>query len=314
MRKRRANDSYSGALAPFDSLLKVVDEVHEHNALLIIRGGEPLLYPRISDLLAHIKSRGMFVSVETNGVPLKKYAETLVRLNVNHLTISVDGPEEVHDLVRGVKGTFARLRKSLQELEKQEDKYGFKIHRSITCTVSGDNYRSLGAMADVTRALGFAGVCVVPYYYIPERQGLEYEKLMRKEFACEAYSWRGFHHEESGVDVDVFLAELEEFNSKLGELPSYSYMPLTDDEYREWFSSSDTTVRQAECNNIWGCLDVQPDGNVNFCVDFPDYSIGNVADNSLHEMWHSERAWRFRELRSAREMPVCFRCGSKYMG
>jgi radical SAM protein with 4Fe4S-binding SPASM domain len=59
---------------------------------------------------------------------------------------------------------------------------------------------------------------------------------------------------------------------------------------------------------------VQPDGNVNFCVDFPDYSIGNVADSTLHQMWHSERARRFRELRSAREMPVCFRCGAKYMG
>jgi MoaA/NifB/PqqE/SkfB family radical SAM enzyme len=65
MQKRQPNDSYSGTLVPFDSLLKVVDEVHEYGVPLIIRGGEPLLYPRIPDLLAHIKSKGM--SLVTSG-------------------------------------------------------------------------------------------------------------------------------------------------------------------------------------------------------------------------------------------------------
>jgi sulfatase maturation enzyme AslB (radical SAM superfamily) len=33
-------------------------------------------------------------------VLLKEYAETFVKLKVDHLTISVDGPEEFHDYVR----------------------------------------------------------------------------------------------------------------------------------------------------------------------------------------------------------------------
>lgn len=314
MRERQPNDSYSGTVVPFGSLLKVVDEVHERGAFLIIRGGEPLLYPRVMDLLAYIKARGMSLSLETNGVLIRKYAEALVKLKVDQLVISLDGPEEVHDHVRGVKGTFARLRESLQELEQHEDRYGHRIQRGATCTLSRYNYRGLGVMADVARSLGFDSICIVPYYYVPERQGLAYEKLMREEFACEAYSWRGFHHEESGVEADLFLAQLKEFKSKLGEFPSYPYMALTDDEYREWYSRSDTTVHQSQCNNIWGLLDVQPDGNVNFCVDFPDYAIGNVAESTLHQLWHSDRARRFRELRANMEMPVCYRCGAKYMG
>ena len=314
MQKRKPSDSYSGTVVPFDSLLKVVDEVYEYGAPLIIRGGEPLLYPHIMDLLAHIKSKGMSLSLETNGVLLKKYAESLVKLKIDQMIISVDGPEEIHDHVRGVKGTFAKLREGLQKLEKHEDSYGYKIPRGINCTLSGYNYQGLGVMADVARSLGVDGICIVPYYYIPEKQGLAYEKLMREEFSCEAYSWRGFHHEESGVDVDLFLAQLEEFKSKLGELPSYPYMAFTDDEYREWYSRSDTTVHQARCNNIWGLLDVQPDGNVDFCVDFPDYAIGNVVESTLHQIWHSDHARRFRELRTRKEMPVCYRCGAKYMG
>ncbi|MBN1410386.1 MAG: radical SAM protein [Spirochaetales bacterium] len=314
IRGNKSMDSYSGEVVSFENLLKVVDEIHEHKAFLLIRGGEPLLYPRIVDLLAHIKSKDMPLSFETNGVLLKNFAESFVELKVDHLTISLDGPEEVHDLVRGVKGTFARLRESLKEIEKYENKYGFKIDKSITCTVSGDNYRTLGAVPDVARELGFKTLCVVPYYFIPEKQGLAYEKLMQEEFSCKAYSWRGFHHEESGVDVEQFIEQLNEFKSNLGDLYSYPYMALTDEEYREWYSKSDTSVRQAMCQNIWGLLDVQPDGNVNFCVDFPDYVIGNVVESTLHQLWHSERAWKFRELRTKMEMPVCYRCGAKYMG
>jgi MoaA/NifB/PqqE/SkfB family radical SAM enzyme len=314
MLNKKPIDSYSGTVVPFDNLLKVVDEVHEYGVPLIIRGGEPLLYPRIMDLLAYIKSKGMSLSLETNGVLLKKYAEALVKLKIDTMIISVDGPEEIHDHVRGVRGTFDKLRESLQELEIHENRYGYKIPRGITCTLSGYNYQGLGAMPDVVRALGVGVICIVPYYFIPEKQGLAYEKLMREEFSCEAYSWRGFHHEESGVDVDLFLGKLEEFISKLGELQSYPYMAFTDDEYREWYSRCDTTVHQARCNNIWGLLDVQPDGNVNFCVDFPDYAIGNVMESTLYQLWHSDNARRFRELRTKEEMPVCYRCGAKYMG
>jgi sulfatase maturation enzyme AslB (radical SAM superfamily) len=255
----------------------------------------------------------MPLSIETNGVLLKKYAESLVRFKVDNLTLSLDGPEDIHDHVRGVKGTFARIGEGLQEIERYEDRYGYKIHRGITCTLSGYNYRGLGAMPAVMRSLSLNHICLVPYCFIPERQGLAYERLMREEFSCEAYSWRGFHHEESGVDIDLFLAQLQEFKSNLGEIKSYPYMALSDEEYREWYTRSDTTVHQAECNNIQGLLDVQPDGHVNFCIDFPDYAIGNVAESTLYEIWHSDRARKFRNLRAQGEMPVCYRCASKYL-
>jgi MoaA/NifB/PqqE/SkfB family radical SAM enzyme len=313
MLRKKSNDSYSGSVIPFEVLRKVVDEVNNYGSSLIIRGGELLLYPHILELLTYIKSKSMPLSIETNGVLLKKYAEPLVKLKVDNLTISLDGPEEIHDDVRGVSGTFARIREGLQEIEKYEDCYGYKIHRGITCTLSRFNYRGLSAMPDVASSLGLKNICIVPYCYIPEKQGLAYEKIMREEFSCHAYSWRGFHHEESGVDIELFLAQLHEFKSRLNGIQSYPYMALTDEEYREWYTKSDTTVHQAECNNVRGLLDVQPDGNVNFCIDFPDYSIGNVIESTLHQIWHSDRARKFRELRAGREMPICYRCASKYL-
>jgi MoaA/NifB/PqqE/SkfB family radical SAM enzyme len=314
IRNAEHRTSRSGRMASFDALLKTVDEIAYFGSIMLIRGGEALLYPGLLDLIAYAKDRGIVLLLESNGVLLRNFAEALVKLRLDWLGISVDGPREIHDLVRGVKGTFESMREGLEELTRQEERYGHAVHRSITCTLSADNYLKLGEMPAVARSLGFKNITIVPYYYFPDSVGLAYEDLMREKFACEAYSWRGFHHEASGVDPDLFLEQLHAFKARLGDLTSDPYMELTDEEYRTWYASSDKTVKRSDCSNIWGLLDVQPDGNVNFCVDFPDYVIGNIEQNSLYDLWHSERAKKFREPRVGAEMPVCYRCGAKYMG
>jgi MoaA/NifB/PqqE/SkfB family radical SAM enzyme len=139
------NDSYSGSVVPFDVLLKVVDEVYKYGASLIIRGGELFLYPRIIELLAYIKSKSMPLSIETNGVLLKKYAEALVKLKVDNLLISLDGPEDIHDYVRGVKGHSPESERVSRKSKSTKTANDYKMHRGITCTLSGYNYRGLSA-------------------------------------------------------------------------------------------------------------------------------------------------------------------------
>jgi MoaA/NifB/PqqE/SkfB family radical SAM enzyme len=60
-------------------------------------------------------------------------------------------------------------------------------------------------------------------------------------------------------------------------------------------------------------LPTSVDGPANFCVDFPDYSIGNVKAASIEELWNAGPAARFREYRRKRPLAVCHRCGAKYM-
>jgi MoaA/NifB/PqqE/SkfB family radical SAM enzyme len=48
-------------------------------------------------------------------------------------------------------------------------------------------------------------------------------------------------------------------------------------------------------------------------VDFPDYTIGNVRDSTIAEIWNGPRAEAFRKYRRTRPLAVCSRCGAKYM-
>ena len=292
---------------------RVVDELAAHGIqLLLLRGGETFMFPGIIELLEYIHAKGIFISIDTNGTLLKKVAEDIVRIGKMHLTISVDGPEPVHNAVRGVPGTYQRIKEGVARLAQLETQSANTISRSICFTISQYNYRSLGLMPDVARSLGLGSIAIVPYYYFPDSVGHLYEEEVRN-LGCNAFSWVGFHHEDSGVDFAEFQRQYHQYLANLGDIHDYPYMPLNEQQYRSWFADAQTPVGYLHCQNIEKLIDIQPDGSANFCVDFVDYSFGNVREACLGELWNSERAERFRQYRRERPLAVCHRCGAKFM-
>jgi MoaA/NifB/PqqE/SkfB family radical SAM enzyme len=293
---------------------RLADELADHKIQsLLLRGGEVFLYPGIIALLEYIRQKNIFISIDTNGTLLERFAEDIVRIGNIHLTVSVDGPEAIHDSVRGARGCFQRIRRGLARLTEEEKRSGRAVSKSITFTISPYSYRGLGKMPEAARSLGITTICIVPYYYVPQATGARYEEELRRNFDCEAYSWRGFHHEESGVDADAFLEELRTYRSTLGGIEDYPYLRMSEEEYRTWFADATTPVGPAACANVEQLIDIQPSGEANFCVDFPDYSIGNVRESTIEELWNSPRAGKFRTYRRKRPLAVCYRCGAKYM-
>lgn len=293
---------------------RLADEVAAYKIrFILIRGGEPFLFPGIIELVEHIHSKGIFVSIDTNGTVMSKYVADLVRIGNLHITFSVDGPEEIHDNVRGVKGSFQKTKENialLHELEKNND---HKISKSICFTISQYSYKGLGAMPDIARSMGIASMNIVPYYYFSNETGKKYEAELKEHFDCPAFSWKGFHHDQSGIDFDIFRDELQKYHTTLREVYNFPYMPLSEDEYKVWFTDQLTPVGSLTCMNVEKLIDIQPNGEANFCVDFPDYSFGNVKESSIKEIWNSPQAERFREYRRQNPLAICYRCGAKYI-
>jgi radical SAM protein with 4Fe4S-binding SPASM domain len=115
------------------------------------------------------------------------------------------------------------------------------------------------------------------------------------------------------VDFDEFRRQYRQYLSSLENIYNYPYMPLDEEQYRVWFADAQTPVGARHCLNVEKLIDIQPDGSANFCVDFVDYSFGNVREGTLQELWNSERAEHFRRYRREKLLAVCQRCGAKYM-
>ena len=293
---------------------RLADELADHGVGgVLLRGGEPFLYPHIIELLEHITGRGLFVPMDTNGTQLEKYAADIVRLGKIHLTISVDGPEEIHDEVRGVKGCFRKIREGVARLNELEQKAGVEISKAICFVISPYSVKGLGAMPDVARSLSIKTIAIVPYYYVPDDAGREYERVLKEELGCPAFSWCGFRHDASGVDFKEFMEQYRRYQAGLNGITSFPYMPFSEDEYRAWFADAVTPAGLQRCRNCEKLLDIQPSGEANFCIDFPDYSIGNAREATIESLWNNGRAERFRLYRREQPLPVCHRCGAKYM-
>lgn len=293
---------------------RLVDEIAQYKIrFVLIRGGEPFLYPGILELLEYINSKGIFLSIDTNGTMLNKYAADLIRMGNMHITFSVDGPEEIHDEVRGLKGSFNKTKENILLLNKLEKEAGKQINKSICFTISRYSYKGLGQMPEVARGMGITSINIVPYYYFTKELGKIYEDELEKNFECMPFSWKGFCHEDSGVDNEIFRKEHEKYLASLNGIENFPYLPLTEEEYKTWFVDPFTPVKSTVCRSVENLIDIQPNGDANFCVDFPDYSIGNVNNSSIKEMWESEPAQKFRNYRRQKPLAVCYRCGAKYI-
>ena len=293
---------------------QLVDEISDHHApFILLRGGEPFLFLGILSLLEYIHQKGIFISIDTNGTLVEKFAKDLVQIGNMHLTFSLDGPEEIHDTVRSVKGSFQKIKAAIAALISEEKIRSNKLSKSICFTISPYSYKGLGEMPDVARGMGISSINIVPYYYFPTAVGEKYEEELSEHFNCSAFSWRGFHHDESGIDLSIFREEYRKYLASLREIVDFPYMKLTEEEYDVWFSDPLTPVGALACHNVERLIDIQPDGEANFCVDFPDYSIGNVKHASIEALWNGPRAAQFCSYRREKPLAICYRCGSKYM-
>ena len=299
---------------PLATWLRVIDEAAVHHPNLLVRGGEPFLYPGIVPLLARAKERGLPVSIDTNGTLLETFAADIVRVGVNHLSISVDGDEKTHDAVRGVKGSFARIESGVARLREEAGRQNRPAPGTVLVfIISKLSYKALPALPDAARTLGIKDMVIVPYYYFDSAAGAEYEKVMREELGSPGHSWRGFHREVSGVNPDEFIALFREFKARLGDRNMVPWMELSEQDYRVWFGNCRSPAGKQVCQSPWRLLDIQPNGDANFCIDFPDFVVGNINEHSVAELWYSDRADTFRRRIQKGLLPICARCGVKYV-
>ena len=310
----RTGHGYGGPVLQLDDWKWLADEAAAHGITsILLRGGEPFLVPGIIALLEHIHGLGLYISIDSNGTRLAEHAADLVRLGNIHVTVSVDGPEAIHDAVRGVRGSFQQLARGLARLNELDGGTPRRVSRSICFTISPWSVAGLGEMPAVARRLGVDSLSIVPYCYVTAAMGEAWEREIRETLGGEAFSWRGFHHEESGVDPEVFAGQHRRYVESLQNLHDYPYMPLTAAEYRTWFTDPIAPVGSPGCANVERLIDIQPTGEANFCVDSPDGCLGHVRHATIAEIWNSERACRFRARRRQGLLGACHRCVARHM-
>jgi len=113
-----------------------------------ISGGEPFLYFGLREVLQHAKSLGLRTTVTTNGYFLQPRRLEPLRDFVDVLAVSLDGPPEMHNRLRGSPRAFERLCAGLGNLRTSGLNFGF-IH-----TLTQETWEHLLWIAEFAAASG----------------------------------------------------------------------------------------------------------------------------------------------------------------
>ena len=307
--------------------VRLLDELAPSRPIISLFGGEPLLYPDILPLVREIKSRGLTCTMITNGGRLERYAKELVEAGIDSIAVSIDGPPDVHDRIRGQKGSFEAAAAGVRAIAKwrRELKRVLPMQLAIL-PVTELNIGDIAPALEALRGLPIDTVNIGLRWFVPEEVGAEYEKVMQETFGVTGSSWKGFKFSWPGgteggktrqmTDLVKLLKNLRRrrlLDSSLGR-PWVSFVPdVPAEKVPEYFTDFSQTFGHDRCPVAWYFAQVEPDGEVCFCGDFPDYFIGNVRQQAFREIWSGPKAWRFREKLAKEPLPICARCCGNYV-
>lgn len=119
-----------------------------------LTGGEPLMHPRIGDILAILRDEKIRFSTETNGVLCTpELARDLARSGIYHISVSLDGADaETHEWVRGVHGCFEAALQGIRNL------VAAGIRPQVIMTLMRRNVGQIEALARLAESEGASSV------------------------------------------------------------------------------------------------------------------------------------------------------------
>lgn len=224
---------------------------------VVLWGGEPLLDPGFESVASAAADLGFPLELVTNGTLIDRHAETL-KEKFSRIYISVDGPEEIHDSIRG-KGVFGKVKDNLELLRNGN------AELVMMSVMTLENMESLSGLP----------------FGLPADRAILHQMIYLTEEECASLPegnsgiWR--KNARDGYEPALASA-LERLGKVRFEIPVV-FQP----HFRGGF-----------CREPYRHLHIGSDGETSFCTDFTEDSLGNVREKSLRGIFEGELAETFR--------------------
>jgi len=247
-------------------------------------GGEALLKPFATDLVAHGSAIGLFIELLTHGYWLEHARiERLAEANPWRVTVSLDGLGSTHDRVRGRDGFFARTISSIETLRRASQHRRTPLPIRLKTVVMSHNLSELGEVARFARDRG------LEVFYQPIEQNYNTPEDPR---------W--FEHSDNWPkDTAAAVAAVSELmelkrrglpivnsRAQLEAMAAYFRDP---DSLRVAVQSHSAHERRQHCMALT-MLQLQANGDVVVCTSLAP--VGNVKGDSIRRIWEARpRVW-----------------------
>ncbi len=261
---------------------KVLRELPFSLKSIDITGGEPFLHPDLSAIVKtiHKTCPHARLLITTNGLipeQIKQVAPLLLRIDKNmSFRVSLDGAGKIHDRIRGIKGAYNRVVKTLEVFRELKVK-----DLGIIFTLSKINNHHL---IDI----------------------LDYCKNEKLSFSLNLIHESPIYFGKNNKSLKLSLEDTQKNLKSVTDF--FRKSPSPKNFAKTWFykNLSDyaaTGKRKIVCGAGENFFYLNPEGDIYMC-HLKDWLIGNLNSQSFNKIWNSRLKPRYMKL--AQNCNSCF--------
>jgi len=300
-----------------ERLLKLIDEGARIGLkeIAFVGGGEPLMRSITPKLMEKIKMYGMEGDLVTNGTLFnKEIIHLLVRIGWDRIKFSVDGPDaEVHDYLRGTKGAFEKVMRSIKTFSELKRKLKVEKPRLLFNTViSKDNYRYLPDLVELAGSIGVNDIELLPLTVFDESM---------KNMKMDDDDIREF---KPILKESMKLARTLDIENNFIHFLNPTYIKKTENMDEVMMEEVEKVIRKEyprfsdpvqnfmflPCYSPWIHITILPNGNIAPCFSPWVWNTKiSIKDHTLSELWYGDYFEKFRKIILNRKLPQnCKKC------
>ena len=225
---------------------------------------------------------------------------------LKHISVSVDGPKDLHDAARAAKGTFERTAAGLRRLQQATRRNGgTHLPISINTTVTLEGLEALDQMADVAEELGVDAIGLNHLMFSTPDEVAETLRLLGENDPTLIQTYvtpdPGLPPHEVRTKVAALAEKCRRKNIRFGTRPQLSEAVM--DRYYRPGAPLD-----GRCLYPFLRGRVSFSGKMHFCP-LIRIEVGDLTKTSLEDIWNGERYVELRRrLLENKLFPVCGRC------
>src|SRR5208337_3509912 len=175
-------------------------------------------------------------------------------------------------------------------INREKERQGsHRPYMGIVTTVNNLNYKDLYRLAraaqDFKLSWHIFNLGTYTNEAIVERQRAFMREKLDTEIGClQAYD-TGYNE---GIDGRELYNILTRIHALETDHPIITVPALNPEKINTYYQDLEIPVR-TRCSVPWSQANIDYDGGVHFCADYPDYKLGNIANGSFFEIFNSER-------------------------
>lgn len=288
LKEREATKEWKSMELPVDKIKGLINELSEMGTkrIFFAGGGEPFIHPYIFEILEHVKTKGMFIDMNTNFTLVdKKTVKKIISLGVDHMNVSLWAatPKTYSKTHPNKDGRmFLQIEKMLNYLNKAKQ---FKPSVTVYNVISNLNYNEYKKMVEFGFKVKADSIEFVLVDTIPRKTDkLLLDERQRNELLSEVKKTKDY------------IKEFSKRHNHSLQIPCLPYFQkrISDPKITKGVYETNL-IESIPCYAGWSFTRISATGNVDPCLKAHKVPVGNVHISSFKKIWNNAQQQEFRK-------------------